>query len=56
MPFGFDLSKALIVVGIGGLLHHIADGIITLPLVASINKATGNMLCGNKKKDMAAQN
>lgn len=56
MPFGFDLYKALIVVGIGGVLHHIVDGLITLPLVASINKATGNLLYNNnnKRKDMAA--
>jgi niacin transporter len=40
IPFGFTMYKVLIVVGIGTLLHHTADGIISTVLVKSISKAT----------------
>lgn len=39
MPFGFDLYSALVVVGIGTGLHHIADSAITLALYGSLQKA-----------------
>lgn len=40
IPFGFTMYKVLIVVGIGTLLHHTVDGIISTVLVKSISKAT----------------
>lgn len=39
IPFGFTMYKALILVGVGTALHHLADGFITIALVASIEKA-----------------
>jgi niacin transporter len=40
IPFGFTMYKVLIVVGVGTLLHHTADAIISTVLVKSISKAT----------------
>jgi len=39
MPFGFDLYTALVVVGLGTLLHHIMDSIFALALNGSLSKA-----------------
>jgi len=39
MPFGFKLYDALVVIGIGTALHHLADGGITLVLHRSLKKA-----------------
>ena len=39
IPFGFDLYQALVVVGIGTGLHHLADGFITAALYGVLNKA-----------------
>ncbi|MDV3428386.1 MAG: ECF transporter S component [Bacillota bacterium] len=39
MPFGFTMYKALVIVGVGTAMHHIADGFITIALVAAIEKA-----------------
>lgn len=39
IPFGFTMYKVLVVVGVGSLLHHIADGIIAVILVQALNKS-----------------
>jgi niacin transporter len=40
IPFiGFSLNKVLIVVGVGTLLHHMADGFIASVLVGSLEKS-----------------
>lgn len=39
IPFGFTMYKALVIVGVGTAMHHIADGFITIALVAAIEKA-----------------
>lgn len=39
IPFGFSLQSSLIVVGVGTLLHHSADAIITLALHGSLARA-----------------
>ena len=38
IPFGFTLYKILIAVGIGSVLHHLADGIIAFALVKALSK------------------
>lgn len=40
IPFGYTMYKILIVVGVGTLLHHTVDAVISLVLVKSISKAT----------------
>lgn len=40
IPFGYTMYKILIVVGVGTLLHHTADAIISKVLVKAISKAT----------------
>ncbi len=40
IPFGFDLYKAGVVIGVGTGLHHILDSIITLFLAAILVKAS----------------
>ncbi|MBL4935248.1 ECF transporter S component [Clostridium sp. YIM B02515] len=40
IPFGYTMYKVLIVVGIGTLLHHGVDAVISSVLVKSISKAT----------------
>ncbi|MFL0267747.1 ECF transporter S component [Candidatus Clostridium radicumherbarum] len=40
IPFGFTMYKVLIVVGVGTLLHHSVDAVISSVLVKSISKAT----------------
>jgi len=39
MLFGFDLYTALVVVGIGTLLHHAVDSVITLAIAGSLVRA-----------------
>lgn len=39
MPFGFTMYKALVIVGVGTAMHHVADGFLTVALVAAIEKA-----------------
>ena len=39
MLFGFSLYQALVVIGIGTALHHIADSAITLALYGALDKA-----------------
>lgn len=39
IPFGFTMYKALVIVGIGTALHHIADGFISIVLIKAIEKA-----------------
>lgn len=41
LPFGFDLYTAFITVGIGTIIHHILDSIITLSTVGAIKKIPG---------------
>lgn len=38
IPFGFTAYQVLVVVGVGTILHHFADGIIASVLVKAINK------------------
>lgn len=38
IPFGFTLYKVLVVIGVGTVLHHIADGVIAYALVKALNK------------------
>ncbi len=47
MPFGFALYQALVVVGIGTLLHHALDSGVSLVLYAALDKAgmpLGNLI------------
>ena len=39
MLFGFSLEQALIVIGIGTALHHVADSAITLAVFGALTKA-----------------
>ncbi|NMB01362.1 MAG: ECF transporter S component [Firmicutes bacterium] len=39
MLFGFSLNQALIVIGLGTALHHLADSAITLAVYGSLTKA-----------------
>jgi niacin transporter len=39
MIFGFDLYQALVIIGLGTALHHIADSAITLAVYGSLRKA-----------------
>lgn len=39
IPFGFTAYNALIVVGVGTIIHHFADGIISSIFAGSIEKA-----------------
>ena len=39
IPFGFDLFRAGVVVGIGTSLHHAADSLITITLAALLAKS-----------------
>jgi niacin transporter len=36
VPFGFDLYRAGVVVGVGTLLHHLVDGGITMAVLAAL--------------------
>jgi niacin transporter len=38
IPFGFTFHKVLLVVGVGTMLHHLADGIISFILVKALGK------------------
>ena len=40
IPFGFDLYRAGVVVGVGTFLHHLVDGFIALSVV-SVLRSTG---------------
>ncbi|MGE5654974.1 MAG: ECF transporter S component [Bacillota bacterium] len=39
IPFGFTLDKILIVVGVGTILHHLADGAITMGLARALSRS-----------------
>jgi len=39
MPFGFNLYTAWVVVGIGTVLHHCVDGVITVALSSALSRA-----------------
>ncbi|NLM69691.1 MAG: ECF transporter S component [Firmicutes bacterium] len=39
LPFGFDLYQAFVVVGLGTLLHHSVDAVLTVVLNSSLAKA-----------------
>lgn len=39
IPFGFTALNALYVVGIGTVVHHLVDGVITVILVGAIERA-----------------
>lgn len=39
IPFGFTAYSALIIVGVGTILHHCADGVISLVFAGAIEKA-----------------
>jgi len=39
LPFGFDLKSAGVIVGVGTMLHHIADSLISLAVYGSLVKA-----------------
>ncbi len=41
LPFGFDLQKALVVVGVGTTLHHVADSAITLATLGLVLLSQG---------------
>lgn len=38
IPFGFNMYKVLVVVGIGTVLHHLVDGIISFALAKALSK------------------
>lgn len=52
LPFGFSFKDALIVVGIGTVLHHIVDGFITYPVLKSLKLDKANST--NKKRKVTA--
>ncbi|ADQ07888.1 ECF transporter S component [Caldicellulosiruptor changbaiensis] len=37
MPFGFDFYKAFVVVGIGTMIHHVADSLIAIAVFYALN-------------------
>ena len=39
IPFGFTIYKVLVVVGVGTILHHIADGAIAFTLIKALSKS-----------------
>ena len=39
LPFGFDLTTAVVSVGIGTILHHLLDGVIAVSLYSALSKA-----------------
>ncbi|NLJ79972.1 MAG: ECF transporter S component [Firmicutes bacterium] len=39
LPFGFGWYQALVLIGLGTALHHLADGAITVVLYAALKKA-----------------
>lgn len=39
IPFGFTMYKVLVVVGVGTLLHHMVDGVISFVLIKSLSKS-----------------
>lgn len=49
VPFGFDLYKAGVVVGVGTALHHIADSIITLVILAILRSMNFELAAGKTR-------
>ena len=39
IPFGFSLYKALVLVGVGSLIHHSADAVIAVVLVKALSRS-----------------
>jgi len=39
IPFGFTMYKVLVVVGVGTVLHHMADGVIAFALIKALSKS-----------------
>lgn len=39
IPFGYTMFKVLVVVGIGSLIHHMADGIIAFAVIKALSKS-----------------
>ncbi|MHC1721371.1 MAG: ECF transporter S component [Clostridiaceae bacterium] len=39
IPFGFTMYKVLVVVGVGTILHHIADGVIAFALIKALSRS-----------------
>lgn len=39
IPFGWTAYQALVVVGVGGTLHHLVDGVISVILIGALSKA-----------------
>ena len=39
LPFGFDLYTAFVVVGIGTVLHHLADSAIAVVLYKAVSNS-----------------
>lgn len=39
LPFGFAFKDALIVVGIGAILHHTLDGVVSYPIIKKLGLA-----------------
>ncbi|MGG7162327.1 ECF transporter S component [Clostridium ihumii] len=52
IPFGFTFKDALIVVGIGTILHHVADGVITYPILKALK--LDKKFKSNKAKKLVA--
>ncbi|HPT83756.1 MAG TPA: ECF transporter S component [Limnochordia bacterium] len=48
LPFGFTFRQALIVIGLGTALHHLADGAITAAVFHSLTKAGVSLALAGK--------
>ncbi|MGB9867752.1 MAG: ECF transporter S component [Bacillota bacterium] len=49
IPFGFTLFQFLVVVGVGTLIHHSVDSVITLALVTSLQHTPLRKLFGRSR-------
>jgi len=43
LPFGFTFSQALLIIGLGTAMHHVADGVITSAVFHAMTKAGVNL-------------
>lgn len=44
IPFGFTLTAAFITTGVGTIIHHFVDSVITYPIITALKKVMGKEL------------
>ncbi|MBL4932036.1 MULTISPECIES: ECF transporter S component [Clostridium] len=49
IPFGFTVFKVLVVVGVGSVIHHCVDGVISMALAKALSKGSVLNLDGKKE-------